>query len=335
MVTVTILMPVYNGERFIGDTLASLRCQAFTDFEIFCIDDCSSDASIEIIRRHATKDPRVRLFRSETNQGSVPPVLNSILGHVTSEYVAYTSQDDLFSADWLSSMVERAMETNADAVLPDVQFMMHENSPPSAIIGLKGNRDVILSNREAVTASLDWTIHGWALWRSTIVKKHRYAEFSSSGDEFSTRQFFLACSRIAFSGGVFYSRQNNPDAITKKRTFRVFELARTNLGVLDLIEGSGFPDDDCSTQFLRSMNLLIGLCREAIAKPEIYPAQDFERSRASLNDAFRQLGPARALQKLVKYHAKYKFKTKIKLMLFVLLCQPMRLLTLSRLGRRV
>ena len=64
---VTVLMAVYNGARFLNEAIESIRNQTFTDFEFPIIDDGSSDATPEILARHAA-DRRIRILRQE-NQG--------------------------------------------------------------------------------------------------------------------------------------------------------------------------------------------------------------------------------------------------------------------------
>ena len=332
---VTVLIPVFNGANFIADTLVSLREQTFGDYEVWCLDDCSTDTSRDIVASFVAADPRVKMFVSETNQGSVPPVINAVLDRIESEFLAYSSQDDQFSPDWLQRMVERADATGADAVLPDVTFVDSTISNVNTMVGLNGDRSVTMTNKDAVIASLDWTIHGWALWRSNIVKQHRYADFSTSADEFSTRRFFLSCNKIVFAETTFFSRQDNPEAITKKPTFRLFELPRTSLAVYDLLADNDFPQDVCATQLLRSINSLIGMCRFAIGNADRFPPLERQRSQVSIRKSFASLPFTRLAPLILRYRSSYKPRTWVKLWLFAISARPLRALTIFQLGRGV
>ncbi|MFT4326657.1 MAG: glycosyltransferase family 2 protein [Candidatus Woesearchaeota archaeon] len=68
---VSVLMPNYNGERFIAEAIESILRQTFTDFEFIIVDDCSTDESWKIIQRYARKDKRIRAFRNKRNVGIV------------------------------------------------------------------------------------------------------------------------------------------------------------------------------------------------------------------------------------------------------------------------
>ena len=68
----TIGLPVYNGERYLRQTLSSLVAQTFDDFEIIVCDNASFDRTNEISLDFASRDPRVRYVRNERNLGAIP-----------------------------------------------------------------------------------------------------------------------------------------------------------------------------------------------------------------------------------------------------------------------
>lgn len=149
--------------------------------------------------------------------GIVPKVINFGRKFIRGEYYVYSSQDDSFSEDWLDCMYARAIETEADAIIPDLVFW-HENEPYKNRIlsGVNGDRNVQLNGRQAFLLSLDWTIPGNALWKTWLVREIGYFDFGMNADEYTARLYFLKCNKVAFSGGVFYYRQDNVEAITKK-----------------------------------------------------------------------------------------------------------------------
>lgn len=307
--------------------------QSFRDYEILCLDDCSTDDSREIVTGFAAADPRISLIVSDVNKGSVSPVINAVLDQIDSEFFIYSSQDDRFSPDWLQQMIDREQETGADAILPDLIFVGKNANDVSQIVGLNGDRSVILSNVEAVAASLDWTIHGLGMWRAAIVKKHRFAEFSAYADEYSAREFFLACNKVAFSTGIFYSTQDNPDAITKKASYRMFDAPRTALAVHDLLCRENFPLEIRSIQLLRSVNILLGMSKIAMSRAGKFPEGDLPRSKAALRGFFSLLPPLRMIGLLRLYRPTYRARTFVKLMLFAIFARPIEAYTVHQLRR--
>ena len=69
MPLVSVIMPVYNGERFLAQAIESILAQSFTDFELLIVDDASTDNSAEIIRSYAARDDRLRMLAHEHNRG--------------------------------------------------------------------------------------------------------------------------------------------------------------------------------------------------------------------------------------------------------------------------
>lgn len=88
---VTVFIPAYNREKYIGDAIESILAQTFTNFEILLIDDGSKDRTIEIMRSY--KDPRVRIIRNENNLG-IPKTRNKGIEHARGEYIAMLDSDD-------------------------------------------------------------------------------------------------------------------------------------------------------------------------------------------------------------------------------------------------
>lgn len=102
--TISVLMPVYNGERYLKQAIESILAQTFADFEFLIIDDGSSDRSIEILQTYATQDSRIRLTLRE-NRG-IPRTRNQLLAQATGEFVAIMDADDIALPDRFQLQVE-------------------------------------------------------------------------------------------------------------------------------------------------------------------------------------------------------------------------------------
>jgi hypothetical protein len=100
---VTVLMSVYNGARFLNESVESIRNQTFDDFEFLIIDDGSNDESAEILAAHAAADRRIRILKQE-NRG-LTAALNRGFEEATSEYVARMDADDVARPDRLQVQV--------------------------------------------------------------------------------------------------------------------------------------------------------------------------------------------------------------------------------------
>ncbi len=101
---ISVVMPVYNAERFLRDAIDSVLCQSFEDFELIVIDDCSTDSSYEILREYERKDSRVRVYKNEENKG-VSFTRNFGVSKAKSEYIALIDSDDMWRKDKLSQQI--------------------------------------------------------------------------------------------------------------------------------------------------------------------------------------------------------------------------------------
>jgi glycosyltransferase involved in cell wall biosynthesis len=92
-VAVSVLVPVFNTERYLRQCLDSILGQSLRDIEVVCVDDCSSDGSAGLVKRYAEKDARVRLIRQESNRG-LGAARNRALAASRGEYIACVDSDD-------------------------------------------------------------------------------------------------------------------------------------------------------------------------------------------------------------------------------------------------
>lgn len=100
--TVSVVMAAYNGAALIGPTIASLRAQTFTDWELVVVDDCSTDDTRAVVA--AVADPRIRLIAAERNVGAVR-TRNRAFDLARGRYIAGLDQDDLCHPDRFARQV--------------------------------------------------------------------------------------------------------------------------------------------------------------------------------------------------------------------------------------
>ncbi len=111
----TVGLPVYNGEKYVAESLEALLGQSFTDFELIISDNASTDSTGDICRRYERQDSRVRYFRQPRNLGLAGNV-NFVIGQARGELYKEASHDDLYARDLLESCVD-ALDKYPDVVL--------------------------------------------------------------------------------------------------------------------------------------------------------------------------------------------------------------------------
>ncbi len=112
---VTVLMPVFNREAFVGDAIASVLAQDFDDFELVIVDDGSTDRTAEVLRTWAQRDPRIVVITAPRNLG-IAEAPNLGLRHAGAEYVARLDSDDLMTPGRLAAQYA-AIDAHPNVVL--------------------------------------------------------------------------------------------------------------------------------------------------------------------------------------------------------------------------
>jgi glycosyltransferase involved in cell wall biosynthesis len=123
-INVSVILPVYNHARWIGDAIGSVLAQSYTGFELIIIDDASTDASWEAIQAvcHAKQDARLRCIRHSSNQGA-PAAINEGLQLACGAYLAILNSDDVWDPARLERLVTLAETDRLDFIATDVALL--------------------------------------------------------------------------------------------------------------------------------------------------------------------------------------------------------------------
>lgn len=114
-VKVSVIIPVYNSEKYLNQCLDSLLAQSFKNFEVICVDDGSTDDSSEILERYSAVDSRFRLLRQKNSGAGAARNLG--MEHAQGEYLYFLDADDFLEETLLEKALNKAEEEQADIVL--------------------------------------------------------------------------------------------------------------------------------------------------------------------------------------------------------------------------
>lgn len=118
-VNISVIMPVYNAEKYLGETLLSLLKQTYKDFEILCINDMSIDTTSEILKNFQCLDKRIRILENNEHSGAAFS-RNVGIREAKGKYITFLDGDDIFEEEMLE-LAYRAMERY------DVDIVMYES----------------------------------------------------------------------------------------------------------------------------------------------------------------------------------------------------------------
>ena len=112
---VTIVIPVYNAESYLNKMLNSVTNQTFSNLEIICVDDGSTDLSLSIIKSYAQMDDRIKILQQKNQFAGV--ARNNGLDNATGKYIIFLDSDDDLKINMIQELYEKAENTSADIVL--------------------------------------------------------------------------------------------------------------------------------------------------------------------------------------------------------------------------
>ena len=109
---VSIIIPVYNAEKFIGKTIESVLNQTYKNWEILIFNDKSKDNSLKIIKKYSKKDKRIKVVDSKENVGVVA-ARNKLIEIATGEFIAFLDADDYWKQNKLEKQIKFMLKNNA------------------------------------------------------------------------------------------------------------------------------------------------------------------------------------------------------------------------------
>ena len=180
---ISIVMPVYNVEKYLRECLDSVRAQTFTDWECICVDDGSTDGSVAILDEYASKDSRFRVVRREhSNAGAVR---NFGMAQASGVYLMFLDADDIFSPWLLSTLTSKAEETDAEIVACSAIWFkdgspIPEFSSPGTVEWRDRTPDSDWINRPLDVGTMPWN----KVIRRCLIEEYgiRFLEQSSTND---------------------------------------------------------------------------------------------------------------------------------------------------------
>ena len=236
---VTVLMPIYNAERFLHDSIGSLLAQTSNQWKLICIDDGSTDSSKAIVEEYCKKDSRIKLICQE-NAG--PAVARARAIEIAdTEYVSILDSDDAYAPDYVEKMLARAEETDADSIVPDVEFGYGNTKKlPNMFAQHLLSADLVIEEgKKAFAMTIPWQLHGWQMIRTPLAKKYytvqqaSYSKFNS--DEYITRLLYLKSKKVALCSAIYKYRIDD-SSITRKPSLKKMDYLVTNAYLLWLAE---------------------------------------------------------------------------------------------------
>ena len=231
----SLLVAVYNAERYLSACLDSLVGQTLRDIQIICIDDASTDNSWNILQRYAERDCRIELICLDTNAGQAH-ARNEGLRRARGRYIGFVDSDDWLSPDCLQQALETfAQHPQTGCVLLRTIYSYQDGSwkpyPMEPFTAMSGE--------EAFVKSLTWKIHGIYVVRADIHRRFPYDESARAySDDNTTRLHYLASTEVRCCQGTYFYRQH-AGSTSHRISFRRFDYLTANRSMKRQLEQMG------------------------------------------------------------------------------------------------
>lgn len=213
-ILVTIIVPVYNAEKYLPQCLDSILNQTHQKLEIILIDDGSTDKSGEILNIYSKKDDRIKVVHNR-NQG-VSSARNCGINMATGKYICFSDADDYLMRDYVEYLLLMAESNQADiALTKDMFTTFHPNQ-------VSGDKQVIRTAEEAtidiLTYNMPIGVYCKIFKRDFLGRDIRFISniYIGEGFNFNTMAFQRANKIVEGTRRVYFYRRDNPTSATTK-----------------------------------------------------------------------------------------------------------------------
>lgn len=235
---VSVIIPCYNARKYLGQCLQSVLAQTLRDIEIICVDDGSSDGTMDILRAYADSDARVRVI-AQQNAGA-GAARNNGLRHASGEYLSFLDADDFFEPDMLEKAVAAADLHQADYVVYNSdQFHMDTQSFVKVpwVIRTQDLPPYMPFTYRQLTDNVFLSFVGWAwdkLYRRSFVEEKQllFQEQRTTNDMLFVFSALVTAKRIAVVNEVLaHQRRGSSESlsVTREKSWHCFYDALTAL----------------------------------------------------------------------------------------------------------
>ena len=274
MVAISIVMPVYNLEKYLNTSLNSLISQTFKDFEIICVNDGSKDNSLNILKEYEKQDSRIRVIDKEN--GGAGSARNKGIEVAKGKYIQFLDGDDYFEPEMLEKLYNLAEKHQADIAVcssrkvDDNGNITETRNPLSPLNLAELKLDTIFNYNNHTENFFD--LIGTVPWNKMYLRKMisennlRFPDLTGP-DDLCFVQIANVCAKriVAIDDELINYRYNRPGSVQTYRADHTIDIIRAGLYIRDFLEQKNLYNT-LEKAYLNSMNGAIrwetSLCNE-------------------------------------------------------------------------
>ena len=239
---ISVIVPVYNTEAYIGKCLDSLVSQTMREIEFILVDDCGTDRSMDIVRRYAAEDARIRILEGTENTG-VAQARNRGMETARGEYTAFVDSDDWLAPDYFRLLYDKAVTEQADMVKGSFTAVWPDRTEPSRMND--GIRQCLLRHS---FPGIAYTYAFWnTLFRTDMLRRHHitFPSLTHGEDMVFLVNALLHANKLVLEDGAVYYYNQHDGSTSRAISSRYYDsLFRHYEMIADLLKQSVQPRRD-------------------------------------------------------------------------------------------
>ena len=229
MPELSVVIPIYNVEKYLGECLDSVLAQTLSDMEIICVDDGSTDSSPDILREYAAADSRIKII-SKPNSG-YGHTMNTGFDAAQGKYIGIVESDDVIPADMFEVLCREAEENDCDVVKADFRTFVDENG--RRVFTLRRLTEAVKEPEKYYNRVIDPTaepdvfrlvMNTWSgIYRTAFIRDNNIRHNETPGASFQDNGLFFQtmalAKRVKFLDRPFYMlrRDNAASSVHNKK----------------------------------------------------------------------------------------------------------------------
>ena len=247
MADVSIIVPVYNVESYLSMCLDSLTSQSFEDIEIICVNDGSTDKSLDILKHYSKYDSRVKIVNKEN--GGLSSARNAGVNVASGKYILFVDSDDWISTNAVEHLYNNAQKNNSDLVVFDFccdDFRTNQKVIMT-IVDYQGKYENTPFNIETMNPFTYKYIpvSAWSkFYKTELIKdKVKFYEDMIFEDVPFWAYIYSHAKRITYlAESLYYYRKNRDGSIMTNNGRRFFDVIKAYDRVEEILKSSGCWD---------------------------------------------------------------------------------------------
>lgn len=210
---ITIVVPVYNVEKYLCRCVDSILNQTYKEFEIILVDDGSTDSSGEICDSYSEKSEKIRVIHKKNSGPSI--ARNTGIETAVGNYITYIDSDDVVHPDYLKELYELLVRNDAELSCCNFSFFSDEKEPDFELD--KTYQEFVLSGVDAMEGMLYGRFHGTSacaiLMKTEMAKANKFPPKKYHEDDLISFKYFYSASKVAVTYEPMYFYFQRPGSI--------------------------------------------------------------------------------------------------------------------------